>query len=63
MIDTGIGTTHLNSIMSTLNIPAITGTLSKRNERDVGKKVEELAHESCREALKLEKELTLTAMS
>ena len=63
MIDTGIGTTPLNSIMSTLNIPAITSTLSKRNEHDVGKKMEELARESCREVLKLEKELTLTAMS
>ncbi|XP_043281560.1 uncharacterized protein [Venturia canescens] len=60
MIDAGVGISQLNSIFSALNIPIVSGTLVKRNERHVGKALEKLARETCREAVKLERELTQT---
>ncbi|XP_077280108.1 uncharacterized protein LOC143907299 [Temnothorax americanus] len=63
MIDAGIGYTHMNTILSILNIPIISNTLLKRNERYVGKSMEHLACKSCREALRLEKDLMLADMS
>ena len=46
MIDAGIGYTHMNTILSILNIPIISNTLLKRNERYVGKSLEDLAREN-----------------
>ena len=59
MIDAGLGETQLNSFLTAMNIPDISTSLLKRQERVIGKAIEEVAEESCRENLRLEKELTI----
>ena len=59
MLDSGMGPTKVNSFIPALNIPTISKTSLKRYERCVGVAVEELAHESCANAIKEEKMLTL----
>ncbi|XP_028390793.1 uncharacterized protein LOC114515695 [Dendronephthya gigantea] len=46
----GIGETHMNNILSCINIPAINSNTFKQREREVGKAVEEIARQSCKEA-------------
>jgi len=50
---------HLNALLSALNIPAVTDKLFKRHERFVGPAIENLAHQTCVDSIRLEKELTL----
>ena len=45
-IDNGIGYTHVNGFLSTLNVPTISKTAYKNREREVGKAIEELATNS-----------------
>ncbi|CAA3032911.1 maternal exuperantia-like, partial [Olea europaea subsp. europaea] len=58
-LDTGIGHEQINSWLTAVNIPAIMHSTIKRAERFVGPAVEEVARESCRDAIQEEKELTL----
>ncbi|XP_024890202.1 uncharacterized protein LOC112466368 isoform X2 [Temnothorax curvispinosus] len=58
----GIGETHLNTILSALNIPPLNPTVVKRHERVAGPAIESIAKDSCREGLQLEKKLTLSAL-
>lgn len=51
MIDAGLGE-------SAINILTVSSSLIKRHERIIGNSLEELAKESCEEALILEKKLT-----
>lgn len=53
----GIGNTHLNNLLSTMNIPTMNHRLFKKREREIGNVVENIARESCKLNLKLEKEL------
>ena len=51
----GMGNTHLNNLLSTMNIPTMNHCLFKRREREVGKAVEIVARERCEMNLNLEK--------
>ena len=58
-LDAGIGETHLNTILTTMNIPNISRSTFKRREREVGLAVEQVAKKSCVEALAQEKEMEI----
>ncbi|KYN05243.1 hypothetical protein ALC62_03847 [Cyphomyrmex costatus] len=55
----GLGYTHLNKILSCLNIPIIDFKTFKRYEQEVGQATENIAKESCQNAADLEWQLTL----
>lgn len=59
MIDAGIGPTHLNALITTMNVPALNTVTLKRYEELVGPAIEEVARRSCCDAALLEKKLTL----
>ncbi|XP_043271195.1 uncharacterized protein [Venturia canescens] len=61
ILDAGIGEAQMNTILSALDIPAVTKSLLKRHERIVGVAIEELANESCRTSIRIEKDLTVAA--
>lgn len=58
MLDAGVGPTHINALLSCLNIPGISESLLKRHERHVGVAVEKIAQKSCAYAAMLEKSYT-----
>lgn len=62
MIDSGLGDSQINTLISTLNVPAIPSTTLKRYERKVGVAIEAISKESCEERIRLEKKLTLENM-
>ena len=43
----GIGQTHINNVLSTLNAPTLNSVTFKLREREVGKAVESIAKSSC----------------
>ena len=51
----GIGNTHLNNLLSRMNIPTVNHRMFKRREREIGNVVEKVARESCKLNLNLEK--------
>ena len=53
----GMGNTHLNNLLSTINIPTMNHQLFKRREREVGNALENIARESCKINLNLEKKM------
>ena len=53
-IDNGIGYTHVNNFLMTLNIPTINRSPYKRREREIGHAIEEVAANSCSMALENE---------
>ncbi|CAL1672156.1 unnamed protein product [Lasius platythorax] len=55
----GMGWTHLNKILSCLNIPTISFSTLKRYEQEIGPLVEKVAKESCVKAAALERNLTI----
>ena len=57
----GIGGTHMNNVLSALDIPPISKATLKKAERKVGSVVESLAKESCGRQLQKECELTQQA--
>ena len=54
-LQAGMGNTHLNNLLSTINIPTMNHQLFKRREREVGNALENIARESCKINLNLEK--------
>lgn len=58
MIDGGMGETQVNTLLSSLNIPAIPSSTLKRYERKVGVAIESVLMESCHEGILAEKILT-----
>ena len=56
MLHAGIGPTHVNSLLTSLNVPAVGKNTLKAREREVGQAVEKLAKRSCEDALAAEKE-------
>lgn len=58
-LDGGMGETHVNKLMTCLDIPKITDKIFKKHEIEVGQAAEELAMESCEEAARVERVLTL----
>ena len=55
----GIGQTHINNLLSTLNAPTINSVTFKLREREVGKAVEGVAKSSCQDYLVIEKQEAL----
>lgn len=58
MIDSGLGATHVNKVLTTLNIPAIGFNSIKRHEEIVGDALLKQAEESMACAIEKEKNLT-----
>lgn len=61
MIDAGFGETQMNVWLSSMNMGTMTSALFKRYQRMVGEQVEELAMESCSDAIEEEKALTVNS--
>lgn len=55
----GIGFSNLNKWLTCMNIPSIDFKTYKRYEAEVGQSIEIVAKESCKEAVALEKKLTM----
>ena len=55
----GIGHSHLNKILTALNIPEFYWNTFKTYEREVGHCTEQTADESCKEAALEERRLTI----
>ena len=60
-LNAGIRRTHLNSLLSCLNIPAINHVTFKTRGREVGKAVETVAQVTCMESCSEKREKTLAA--
>ncbi|XP_043276424.1 uncharacterized protein [Venturia canescens] len=58
-IESGIGVTHLNKILSAADLPTFHPSTYKRYEKKVSAAIENLAKTSCRENIMIEKELTI----
>lgn len=54
-----MGNTHLNKVLSALNIPHFNWKTFKTHEKEIGTVVEEMAHESCARAAAEERDLTI----
>lgn len=54
-----MGNTHLNKILSALNIPEFNWKTFKTHEKEVGKAAEEMARESCKRATLEERQMTI----
>lgn len=57
MLHTGLGTTSVNALLACLNIPGISPKSLKAREREVGRKIEDIAKKSCEEYAAKEIEL------
>lgn len=58
-LHTGLGHTHINKLMRTINVPTMSSTTFKRREREIGKVVENVAKETCKKAAAEERNLTI----
>jgi hypothetical protein len=58
MIDSGLGATHVNKVLTTLNIPAIGFSSIKRHEEIVGEALMQQAKDCMILAIEKEKNLT-----
>lgn len=58
MLHAGVGETHLNDILTSLDVPAVCHKTVKKVERTVGKAMESCAARSCQATLALECRLT-----
>lgn len=52
----GVGNTHLNNLLSTLNVPAMNSSTFKTREREAGKAIEQVAKNSCEQFLNRERD-------
>ena len=60
MLHAGIGVTHVNALLTSINLPAVGQNTLKAREREVGPAIEAVARNSCLEGLQLEKECRRT---
>lgn len=58
-LHTSIGGTHLNNLLSTLNVQTINPVTFKSREREIRTAVEKVARKSCLENMALERKLAL----
>ncbi|XP_039302328.1 uncharacterized protein LOC120357045 [Solenopsis invicta] len=58
-LNAGIGNTHLNKLLASLNIPLYHPNTYKTHEKEVGCVVEKMAQDSCIRATVMERELTI----
>ena len=56
MLHAGIGPSHENALLTSINIPPVSQSTFKAREREVGPTIEEVAKTSCKEAMEVEKE-------
>ncbi|CAC5388280.1 unnamed protein product [Mytilus coruscus] len=54
MIHAGIGATHVNNFLGALNVPPVNSSTIKKKEKEIGKKIFEVARESCQSNQKKE---------
>lgn len=54
MIHAGIGATHVNNFLGALNVPLVNSSTIKKKENEIGKKIFEVARESCQSNQKKE---------
>ena len=50
MIHAGIGVTHVNAFLSTIDVPPVSSKMMKRRSEEAGPKIELVAQSSCEEA-------------
>ena len=55
MLYAGISPTHVNAILTSMNVPAVSENTLRAGEREVGPVIENVAKSSCLEALEREK--------
>ena len=55
MLHAGIGPTHVNALLTSMNVPAVSANTMKAREREIGPAIENIAESSCSEALETEK--------
>lgn len=55
MLQTGLGTTSVNALLVCLNIPSISPKSQKAREREVGRKNEDIAKQSCKKSMQPKK--------
>ena len=63
MINAGMGETHVNTLLSTMNVKPVNHSVLKKREREAGLSIERVAKRSCTEAATEEKELILAEQS
>ena len=51
MLHAGIGPTHVNALLTSMNIPPVSSGTLERRQAEAGPVVEEVAKESCRQVL------------
>ena len=57
MLHAGTGPTHVNELLSSINVPLVGESTLKAREKEVGPQIEKLAKESCLKSLENEKNL------
>ncbi|XP_076088184.1 uncharacterized protein LOC143058588 [Mytilus galloprovincialis] len=58
MIHAGMGATHVNNFLAGLNVPPVHSSTIRKKEKEIGKKIQEVAAESCKSVLIKEKDLS-----
>lgn len=56
MLHAGIGPSHVNALLTSINKPPVSQSTFKAREREVGPAIKEAAKASCEEAMEVEKE-------
>jgi len=56
MLHAGIGPSHVNALLTSINTPPVSQSTFKAREREVGPAIKEAAKASCEEAMEVEKE-------
>ena len=55
MLHAGIGPTHLNALLTSINLPPVGENTPKAREREIGPAIESVAKKSCEETTEIEK--------
>ena len=63
MLHAGIGATHVNVLLTSINLPAVNESTLKTREREVGPVFERFAKTSCKNAIEKEKNQWLNESS
>ena len=58
MIHAGMGATHVNNFLAGLNMPPVHSSTIRKKEKEIGKKIQEVAAESCKSVQIKEKDLS-----
>lgn len=59
MVDSGIGTTEVNTLLLAVDLPAVSNNTFKSAENIIGPFIEKVARQSCENALIEEREATI----